>query len=174
MLSQTTPEARSEMPSGMAHRYRNTPAPRSPATSSSAIANASKVWSGMTTPANTRVILTASPKWMSLVMRLIGSRLQAPASFWKASTSAWTIGARKKTARNSSVGATSRYGATSGRLRRGGRRLLDLTWLAVARRIGRPAGRLGVVHDPLQRLGLGLEHGLDVLVLEHDAMDRFQ
>ena len=43
-------------------------------------------------------------------MRCIGARLSAPLASWNASTSAWIIGQAKKTARNRTLGASSRYG----------------------------------------------------------------
>src|SRR5438270_10119576 len=45
---------------------------------------------------------------------------------------------------------------------------------SVARRVRRPATGFGVVDDALQRLGLVVECGLCVFILEHDALERVQ
>ena len=95
------------MPSGIAHKYRKKPAPRSRDMSRSAMHSARAVCSGITTPAKSSVILTASTKFRSPVMRWMGARLHAPLASWKARTRAWTMGQAKNTARNSTVGASS-------------------------------------------------------------------
>ena len=53
-------------------------------------------------------------------------------------------------------------GLTSGSLDRAG---------ALARLVGRPAGRAGLLHDRLEHFRLGVEHGLDRLVAQHDALE---